>query len=85
MSTRMNFLHSQIMSASVVALQTLGVSMAQAQEATPPAVAAPAAAEGTAVVVTGIRNSLRSAMNIKKNATEIVDSLVAEDIGNVHA
>jgi len=33
------------------------------------------------VVVSGVRASLESAMNIKKNATTIVDSIVAEDIG----
>jgi TonB-dependent receptor len=35
------------------------------------------------VVVTGMRASLRSAMNIKKNASEIVDSIAAEDIGKL--
>lgn len=33
------------------------------------------------VVVSGIRQSMESAINIKRNATEIVDSIVAEDIG----
>lgn len=33
------------------------------------------------VVVSGVRASLETAMNIKKNATTIVDSIVAEDIG----
>ncbi len=33
------------------------------------------------VVVTGMRASLESAMNIKKNSSVIVDSIVAEDIG----
>ena len=35
------------------------------------------------VVVTGFRQSLRSAQAIKKNATEIVESIVAEDIGKL--
>jgi TonB-dependent receptor len=35
------------------------------------------------VIVTGFRQSLRSAQAIKKNATEIVDSIVAEDIGKL--
>ena len=38
------------------------------------------AADAPTVVVTGMRASLRSAMNIKKNASEIVDSIAAEDI-----
>jgi TonB-dependent receptor len=38
-------------------------------------------AAGDEIVVTGIRQSLGSAQNIKRNADAIVDSLVAEDIG----
>lgn len=45
--------------------------------------AAPAAAvdDTTVVVVTGIRGSLQRSMNIKKNATGVVDAITAEDIG----
>jgi TonB-dependent receptor len=50
---------------------------AQAQEATP----APAADSPTEVIVTGVRASMRSAQNIKRNSSQIVDSIVAEDIG----
>ncbi|MEI5686912.1 MULTISPECIES: TonB-dependent receptor [Sphingomonas] len=35
------------------------------------------------IVVTGVRASLQSAQNIKRNATQIVDSIVAEDIGKL--
>ncbi|MFV0623476.1 TonB-dependent receptor [Sphingomonas sp. ac-8] len=35
------------------------------------------------IVVTGFRQSLRTAQNIKRNASEIVDSIVAEDIGKL--
>jgi TonB-dependent receptor len=35
------------------------------------------------VVVTGFRASLRNAQNIKKNASELVDAIVAEDIGKL--
>ncbi len=35
------------------------------------------------IVVTGIRASLQSAQAIKRNATQIVDSIVAEDIGKL--
>jgi iron complex outermembrane receptor protein len=35
------------------------------------------------VVVTGIRASLESAQNIKRNSDQIVDSIVAEDIGKL--
>jgi TonB-dependent receptor len=35
------------------------------------------------IVVTGFRQSLQNAQTIKKNASEIVDSIVAEDIGKL--
>jgi TonB-dependent receptor len=41
------------------------------------------AAEGEAIVVTGLRASLRSSQNIKRNSEQIVDSIVAEDIGKL--
>lgn len=46
----------------------------------------PAAAEGSsenAIVVTGQRRALQSARNIKRNSTQIVDAIVAEDIGKL--
>src|SRR2546423_3896022 len=46
----------------------------------------PAAASGTsenAIVVTGLRRSLQSARNIKRNSDQIVDAVVAEDIGKL--
>ncbi|RZL80625.1 MAG: TonB-dependent receptor, partial [Sphingomonas sp.] len=47
-----------------------------------------AQAEGSApaqddIVVTGVRASLQSAQNIKRNSAQIVDSIVAEDIGKL--
>lgn len=44
---------------------------------------ASAPAPGSDIVVTGVRASLQSAQAIKRNATEIVDSVVAEDIGKL--
>lgn len=38
-------------------------------------------AQGADIVVTGIRASLDSALNIKRNSNQIVDSIAAEDIG----
>lgn len=49
--------------------------------ATPPA-ADPADAQQD-IVVTGVRASLRSAVAVKRNASQIVDSIVAEDIGKL--
>ncbi len=44
---------------------------------------APAQDEVADIVVTGIRASLQSAQNIKRNSDKIVDSIVAEDIGKL--
>lgn len=38
---------------------------------------------GSAIVVTGLRRSLQSARNIKRNSTQVVDAIVAEDIGKL--
>ena len=51
--------------------------------AAPGTPAADAAADDTAIVVTGLRSSLRSAENIKRNSDQIVDAIVAEDIGKL--
>jgi iron complex outermembrane receptor protein len=43
-----------------------------------------AADEGSdAIVVTGLRRSLQSAQNVKRNSVQIVDAIVAEDIGKL--
>jgi TonB-dependent receptor len=42
-----------------------------------------APADDTVVVVTGVRASMRSSAQIKKNTQEIVDSITAEDIGKL--
>lgn len=55
---------------------------AEAQES-PADPASPEAAEGEAIVVTGLRQSLRSAQNVKRNSDQIVDAIVAEDIGKL--
>src|SRR3954468_6891640 len=44
---------------------------------------APAADTGNAIVVTGLRRSLQSARNIKRNSPQVVDAIVAEDIGKL--
>jgi outer membrane receptor protein involved in Fe transport len=40
-------------------------------------------APSDAIIVTGVRASLRSAQQIKRNANQVVDSIVAEDIGKL--
>ncbi|MFM7347900.1 MAG: TonB-dependent receptor plug domain-containing protein, partial [Erythrobacter sp.] len=42
-----------------------------------------AATEGEAIVVTGLRASLESVRNIRRNSDEIVDAVVAEDIAKL--
>jgi TonB-dependent receptor len=55
----------------------------QDQAAADEAAAAAAAETGDEIVVTGIRRSLQSAQNIRRNSDQIIDSVVAEDIGKL--
>lgn len=68
---------------SVVALAASGSAHAQIG----PAASDPAAIEPAAttedIVVTGIRGSLRSARNIKRDSAGIVDAIAAQDIGKL--
>ena len=67
--------------ASVVAMG-FGATQAMAQDATANEEAAEeVVSEDNMIVVTGIRASLRDAMNIKRNAQGVVDAISAEDIG----
>src|SRR3546814_11999336 len=73
-------------SVALIALVT-GAPMAVAQTA-PPAEAsgadsAASEAQGGDIVVTGIRQSLSRAAEIKRESTAVVDSIVAEDIGRL--
>ena len=81
-------------SAKVVVLTTvsamalfLGATAVSAQDAAPAPQTSAAPTGGsddsTTVVVTGMRKSLQSARNIKKNSDQIVDAVVAEDIGKL--
>jgi len=57
-------------------------AFAQVQTAEPPAAApAPGAAPIQTVQITGLRASIRSAEEIKRDAEQVVDSINAEDIG----
>lgn len=55
---------------------------ASATQAAPPQASTDDSKE-TVVVVTGVRASLRSARNLKRNANQIVDSIQATDIGKL--
>ena len=72
-------------SSAAAADVSAAASTAAAAQATPTP-AAPATAtdqnnQATAIVVTGIRGSLQRDINIKRNATGVVDAISAEDIG----
>jgi TonB-dependent receptor len=43
----------------------------------------PDAEEGGDIVVTGVRGSIVGALNVRREATQIVDSIVAEDVGKL--
>jgi TonB-dependent receptor len=80
---------------SAACLAALAASPALAQTAAAPAdaaqpatagstaAAAPEAAEPETIIVTGIRAALRSAEGIKRNSAQIIDSVVAQDIGKL--
>jgi iron complex outermembrane receptor protein len=70
--------------ASAVALLVLGAILpAHAQQAAPAPAAKPAEQQLGTVVITGIRASLETAVNIKKNSTAVVDAISAEDVGKL--
>lgn len=79
---------------TIVALTGVSPAMAQAAPATAPqspaqgdpAAATPADATADAgedIVVTGFRESLASSRNIRRNSVQVIDSVVAEDIGKL--
>jgi TonB-dependent receptor len=70
----------RISSASAVAALSISVS-AVAQQA--PAPDAPKSEEVETVVVTGIRESLRKGLENKKESVQVIESIVAEDIGKL--
>lgn len=80
-----------VLCSTSLAVLALAASPAAAQpgqaEEQPAAQETPADAtdpqEDDAIVVTGLRQSLRSSQNIKRNSDQIVDAIVAEDIGKL--
>lgn len=81
MATQFN--RAQLLGASILAIALAGgAAPAWAQEA-PQADAAPQEDAASTIVVTGFRASLQSAVNVKKNAQTIVESVSAEDIGKL--
>lgn len=70
-----------------VAVSALLVWPMAAQAQTAPAPAGPAVADAASaeeeIVVTGFRESLASVRNIRRNSQQIIDAVVAEDIGKL--
>ena len=71
---------NRIKSASALAALSISVS-AIAQQT--PAADPPKGEEVETVIVTGIRESLRKGLENKKEATQVIESIVAEDIGKL--
>ncbi len=71
----------RLMSGAALAALAMVAFPGFAQTAPDAGQAKPAAADSTVVVVTGIRGSLRSAANLKKNSAQVIDAITAEDIG----
>lgn len=75
--------YAHLMLGASAAALALTAQQALAQEAAPQAAAPEAAADGApaAIVVTGIRASLKSSLNIKRQGIGVIDAISAEDIG----
>ena len=86
---------SLLVTTSVLVLGAASPALAKAQPTPPPDPTATAqqnpaqptqnadAPADNAIVVTGLRRSLQSARNIKRNSDQVVDAVVAEDIGKL--
>lgn len=66
--------------ATFLALAATGAPVL-AQDAEEPATVAEEEAEGDAIIVTGIRGSILSSLNAKRESTSIVEVITAEDLG----
>ena len=80
--TRIDDHRFHVLAAGVSAVALLMAAPALAQTAVPAGTAAAAKPDdSTVVVVTGIRNSYKSAANIKRKSDTVVDAITADDIG----
>ncbi|BBD99477.1 TonB-dependent receptor [Sphingobium amiense] len=78
------FDRARMLGASILAIvAATGATPALAQDAAPQADAAPQDDPASTIVVTGFRAALQNAVNVKKNAQTVVESVSAEDIGKL--
>ena len=75
------FILSTASAACLVAAPTIAQAQAQQMPAEPQA--GPTTGDQEEIVVTGLRRSLQSSQNIKRNSEQIVDAIVAADIGKL--
>ncbi|MDO7835483.1 TonB-dependent receptor [Sphingobium sp. HBC34] len=81
MATQFN--RARLLGASILAIALAGAAAPAWAQATPQTDAAPQDDAASTIIVTGFRASLQSAVNVKKNAQTIVESVSAEDIGKL--
>ena len=86
---------SLLVTTSILVMGAASPALAKAQPVTPPDPNATAqqnpatptqnadAPADNSIVVTGLRRSMQSARNIKRNSDQVVDAVVAEDIGKL--
>lgn len=79
----MNFTNQPGRRHAIAIAAALCAMPALAQTTDTPAAPAAPSAETQQVVVTGMRASLQKAQDLKKNADQVVDSIVADDIGKL--
>ncbi|MDY7540398.1 TonB-dependent receptor [Undibacterium sp. 5I1] len=70
-----------VLKVSVAALASAGMLTCASVWAQETKAVAAAADEGVVVVVTGVRKSAESALQIKRNSDQVIDTIVADDIG----
>ncbi|SEJ93216.1 iron complex outermembrane recepter protein [Sphingobium sp. AP50] len=77
------FNRAHLLGASIFAIIMAGSAAPAFAQDVPQADAAPQGEANDTIVVTGFRAALQSAVNVKKNAQTIVESVSAEDIGKL--
>jgi TonB-dependent receptor len=85
MSSRTHIFRTALFAASAVGSLSLAQAAIAQDAAQPATTVAPQDADVADIVVTGIRGSLQSATNAKKDAVAFGDSIFAEDIGKLPA